>query len=113
MPVSARAASSRPPARVTGDCTPLPPDGGLTDPELWGGGSLVSDCPVCHRGAPVDTAIGNFWHSFTDLAVPGRGPALLFARTYNAQDAATAGPLGYGWTHSYNMRVVTATFDYA
>jgi hypothetical protein len=34
---------------------------------------------------------------------PGRGPALARAHTYDANDAATDGPLGFGWTFTYNM----------
>lgn len=51
---------------------------------------------------PVDTATGDFWHVFTDLSIPGRGIPLMFTHTYNAVDAATNGPLGYGWTFAFN-----------
>src|SRR5206468_988848 len=69
----------------------------------------VVACPVRHYGDTVNTAIGNFWHTYTDLSIPGRGVPLLFTRTYNSLRADTDGPLGYGWTHNYNMYVLTDT----
>jgi RHS repeat-associated protein len=71
-----------------------------------GGGSRSmphgSECE-CHTSKPVDTATGNFWHTFQDFAVPGRGPILDLSHTYNSGNAASDGPLGHGWTHSYNV----------
>jgi RHS repeat-associated protein len=80
---------------------PCGPSGG----ELLGGGggnpSQASN--VASDGVNVNTATGNFSHDAVDFAIPGRGPALLFSRTYNSLAASVPGPLGYGWTHSYNM----------
>jgi RHS repeat-associated protein/uncharacterized repeat protein (TIGR01451 family) len=50
---------------------------------------------------PVNTATGNYFHQHTDFVIPGRGLPLVFQRTYNVLDTY-AGPLGAGWTHSYN-----------
>ncbi len=36
--------------------------------------------------------------------MPGRGFGFDFARFYNSKDG-TSGPLGFGWTHSYNVTV--------
>ena len=66
-----------------------PSEPGLTQPSL-----------TCY---PVDCATGDFYHSFTDLAIPGRGIPLDLARTYNSLAAATNGPFGYGWASSYDM----------
>jgi len=55
-------------------------------------------------GDPVGTFHGQFAYSFTDLAISGRGPAPVFTRSYNSADTRT-GPLGPGWTHSYNARL--------
>ena len=57
---------------------------------------------VATVGDPVNTATGNYSYRHTDLALKGRGLSLLFARTYNSQDKYL-GPLGFGWTHSYNI----------
>jgi YD repeat-containing protein len=60
-------------------------------------------------GHPVNTRSGNFTHQEVDLSIPTRGLPLEFERSYNALDT-TAGPLGRGWTHSYNMRLVASTY---
>jgi len=54
---------------------------------------------------PVNTATGNFWLADTDLAMGGRGPRLGFTRTYNALSEPGDGPLGYGWTHGFDLRL--------
>jgi len=53
---------------------------------------------------PVNTAIGNFTHSETDLLITARGLPLSFTRFYNSRDDYI-GPLGKGWTHTYNSRL--------
>jgi RHS repeat-associated protein len=62
-------------------------------------------CPVNYEFEPVNTAIGNYVLSTTDLALPGRGVGVQFARTYNSLDSAT-GALGIGWRHAYEARLV-------
>ena len=54
---------------------------------------------------PVNTATGNYLFQRTDLAIPGRGLSFIFTRTYNSLDTY-AGPLGHGWTHSYNIFLI-------
>lgn len=68
---------------------------------------------------PVNTANGNYIHESTDITLPGIGLDFVFKRTYNSQEAeygyaalfspsnnsSLSRPLGYGWTHSYNMYV--------
>ena len=51
---------------------------------------------------PVNTATGNYNYEATDLRVPGRGIDIEFARSYNSQDN-TLGPLGNGWSHTFNI----------
>ncbi len=50
---------------------------------------------------PVNTATGNYTFNRTDLKLPGKGIGFAFERGYNAMDPLN-GPLGFGWTHSYN-----------
>jgi RHS repeat-associated protein len=77
--------------------------------ELYGGSNPSEGCTSCQGVTsqfthnPVDASTGNFWHTFDDLAIPGRGPALDLTQTYNSLAAGTNGPLGYGWTHSYQV----------
>ena len=54
---------------------------------------------------PVNTATGNYYFASTDLAVPAVGLALTFTRSYNSADSYS-GPLGPGWTHSFNVLLV-------
>ena len=50
-----------------------------------GGPPNDSEHPTtCSSGLPVNCATGTLWHRFDDLAVPGRGVPLDFARTYSA-----------------------------
>jgi RHS repeat-associated protein len=79
---------------------------GPTTGNLQGGGSpsMPGGQAPC-QGAPVNCLNGEFWHTFTDTSVPGRGLPLDFTRTYSSLAAASNGPLGFGWTFSYNMHL--------
>jgi RHS repeat-associated protein len=70
--------------------------------EIMGPNGSMKICWTC-MGLPVNTASGDFWHSFTDFDIPGRGFNLHFDRTYNSQMGPYDGPLGYGWSDPYNM----------
>lgn len=50
----------------------------------------------------VNTGTGNYFYDVADLQIPGRGFSFSFIRSYNSQDR-TDGPLGIGWTHTYNI----------
>jgi RHS repeat-associated protein len=52
---------------------------------------------------PINTASGNFYHTFNDMAIPGRSYPLGVARTYNSAAALEDGSFGYGWTFNYNL----------
>lgn len=58
---------------------------------------------------PVSTITGNNYHDETDFTIKGRGLNIAFTRTYNSAPSSVSadGPLGYGWTHSYNMKLVS------
>jgi YD repeat-containing protein len=85
---------------------------GLTPPETTGGGQ--NPCHPCalrqqnfsygvYGKYPVDPGTGEVFHSFNDLAIPGRGPALDLTRTYSTNLASEDGPFGFGWTDPYAM----------
>jgi RHS repeat-associated protein len=59
---------------------------------------------------PVNTANGNYLYQHTDLSIPTRGLPLDFARTYNSLNPQP-GPLGYGWTHNWHLRLTEPTTD--
>ncbi len=72
------------------------------------GAAPLAGKPVATQGG-VNLASGNFvpYRNHVDLANPsGFGMPFVFARTYNSQNASEAGPLGPGWTHSYQIRIV-------
>lgn len=47
-------------------------------------------------------------YNHTDLRIAGRGLPFEFKRYYNSKDTASTGaPLGFGWTHSYNVSLST------
>ena len=85
-----------------------PAQSGTTSPtaqEFEGGGNgSEPDVCICNTGLlPVEAESGDFWHTFDDLAIPGRGFELGFSRTYNSLAASVDGPLGFGWTDPYAM----------
>jgi RHS repeat-associated protein len=64
--------------------------------------------PTGFFAEPVNTATGNYYTSHVDLRVNGRGLIFNLTRNYNSRDGYT-GPLGFGWTHSYNTFLVENT----
>jgi RHS repeat-associated protein len=66
---------------------------------------------------PVNTATGNFTYELEDLFIKGIGINFVFGRSYNSQSGLD-GPLGYGWSHTYQMTITiggdgAATIRYA
>ncbi|MCQ8105009.1 DUF6531 domain-containing protein [Methylomonas sp. SURF-2] len=56
-------------------------------------------------GDPVNLVSGNLYHPERDFTIKGRGGLdLVFERTYNS-NVRKDGPLGYGWTHSFNHQL--------
>ena len=60
-------------------------------------------------GEPINPVNGNMYDITHDLTLPGRLLKFDFSRTYNNQENSTLGPLGYGWTHSYNVYLTLDT----
>ena len=61
---------------------------------------------LCHifAGNPANVATGNKYEEVLDLTISTPGIPLEFRRSYNNQ-VSSDGPLGYGWTHSYDLSV--------
>lgn len=55
---------------------------------------------------PVILYSGDLLQVMTDLKIPGRGIDFEFTRTYRSR-LNFDGPLGFGWDHNYNKRLVT------
>lgn len=59
---------------------------------------------------PVNLATGNYIYEHTDLRLPGVGFPFEFKRFYNSKFADQTGrPMGFGWTHSYNLWLTNTT----
>jgi RHS repeat-associated protein len=82
--------------------------GGPTVPEQGGAPNPSQHQTTCSSSWPVNCATGEFWHTFDDLSVAGRGVALSFRRTYTASATPADGPLGFGWASNYTMALLTA-----
>ncbi len=90
--------------------------GTVPHPKLYIDATLSADeCPFCgndervhYVGGPINTQSGNYNYETTDLTVAAVGQPLTFERTYNslttmAATAVYSRPLGYGWTHNYDI----------
>jgi RHS repeat-associated protein len=77
----------------------------LRPSEAYGGGGLSQNTTHGNCRQPVDCENGNFWHTFSDLTIPGRGRPLDLSRTYNALAADTDSPFGFGWSSSYTAHL--------
>lgn len=66
--------------------------------------SELLQCLSC-LGDPVNTSTGEFFTTFTDMAVAGRGPTLNVTRTYSSARASVDGPFGLGWATPLGMRL--------
>ena len=63
--------------------------------------------PIAHTiVSGVDLWDGHLTHSRQDVLIPGRRLSLDFTRSYSNLGDSRDGPLGAGWTHSYNVRLV-------
>src|SRR6266542_155110 len=60
--------------------------------------------PSASASSEVNTITGQYLYSRTDVAIAGRGPSLVFSRSYNSGDTRVTA-LGSGWTHSYAIRL--------
>lgn len=72
-----------------------------SNPAYYGTGNSTTNRTVT-VAEPVNSATGNYFSTFPDLSVRGRGLSFQFTRYYNSLDPSS-GPLGQGWTHSYNL----------
>jgi RHS repeat-associated protein len=68
---------------------------------------INSALPIGHTIVKgVDIWDGHLTVSSQDVSVPGRGLSLDFTRTYSSAGVSSDGPLGRGWTYSYNVKLV-------
>lgn len=60
--------------------------------------------PTNSVGNPANVATGNKYEEVLDLSFPTPGIPLEFRRSYNSQ-IIFDGPLGYGWSHNFDISV--------
>lgn len=63
-----------------------------------------------HQSEPIDVVTGEYLYDRTDLSYGSRGLPTVFARTYSSAAHNRLGPLGWGWSHAYALRLDTASF---
>ena len=88
----------------------IPTAGTVPQRQLAGAGNpclpcLLSSAAAGSGGDPVDTATGAYTESFVDVAISGRGPGAIWARSYSTVMAADDGPLGFGWHTGYGAHL--------
>ena len=95
--------SDQDPQTYDTDCDGVPDN---SDPDVTPGdknrGRPKCNLPGLFAGNPVNVATGNKYEEVLDLTVSTPGIPLEFGRSYNGQ-VISDGPLGYGWTHTYNL----------
>lgn len=70
----------------------------------------LADVSDNERTDPVNPVTGEFSLTRTDLAIEGVGLSFVLTRYYSSR-LSYLGPLGHGWTHSYDQRLVLETAD--
>ncbi|MEX2209071.1 MAG: DUF6531 domain-containing protein, partial [Myxococcota bacterium] len=59
-----------------------------------------------YAGDPVSVLNGNYYSIETDITIAGRGGMdLRLIRSYNARLSSYAGPIGHGWTHTFDQHL--------
>lgn len=51
---------------------------------------------------PIQIGTGTYKYKHTDFALPSLSGQLVFTRCYNSSSYSIDGPLGFGWSHSFN-----------
>jgi RHS repeat-associated protein len=71
-----------------------------------GGLNPSENCDQGCAADPINTFSGEFHETIPDLEnISGTSAPLGFNRTYSSLNSNINGPLGYGWTHNYDMKL--------
>jgi len=63
---------------------------------------IQQNWPQAFIGDPIQLGTGSYSYSHEDFKIPSINGPLKFARFYNSLNNSLSGPLGYGWSHTYN-----------
>lgn len=77
-------------------------------PTACGGFLCVYDSTQESVGDPINTRTGAMTYPVEDMALSINGGTLAFHHIY-ASNATSTTPIGYGWTHNHNARLVFST----
>ncbi len=75
------------------------------DGVFHGGTTSKECCEILCKVCPVYANTGQFQKTFTDLTLPGAGPALTITRTYLSQTWAST-LLGHGWIFNFGKQLI-------
>ena len=68
---------------------------------------INSKLPIGHTQVKgVDVYNGQLSLQREDLSLPGVGPSLQFSRSYGSAGNVSSGPMGAGWSHNYQARLI-------
>jgi RHS repeat-associated protein len=74
---------------------------------------LYDEPKSCPIGNPVNPLSGEKLYTVTELSIPGAGGLdFSFARVYRGKFASKLGPLGYGWTHNWDISLARLDANY-
>ncbi len=82
---------------------PIVPDDAIL--QIGAGVGYGNSFASTFAGDPVNTVNGNYFETNDDLTIPFRDLPFVFQRSYNSR-SKLEGPLGVGWTHSFNHALV-------
>ncbi len=104
-------ASPGPNETVTVDLALMPEPEDWTNPDLTALVNLGRQYDAI--ADPVNPFTGNYFFNRTLFSFPGRGELdLAFAVSYNSHLAGVDGALGFGWTHSFDVRLEVSGADH-
>lgn len=62
-----------------------------------------------HIADPIEIGTGTYKYRHTDFLLPVVSGSINFTRIYNSINYSVDGPLGFGWSHSYNYKIVNTS----
>lgn len=77
---------------------------GLIDPDAQN--AIASNSEQVCTAEPIQLGTGSYEYSHIDLKMKVVNTSLDFVRYYNSMNDSLNSPMGYGWSHSFNYKLV-------